>query len=220
MKVGKNAQQYAKGRAAMPEVMAINKDRQGAQKFMGPKPINAAAQRYAKGGKVKHDDAAQDKALISKMINSSMPRSKMAKYADGGKVNSPEMQDKLREAEKESRRIMRNAQLKKDYRDAGKEDLWNEIQADFKNRSLLNDTDKVKEKGYSKGGPVLSGDAKFQRPSKAKPALEKVTGKMLKAEAGKDVKPMKLAAGGAAKLRRKSPTPNAPKKGTLVGGLM
>jgi len=137
---------------------------------------------YAKGGKVKglkmgskktqkHADEAQDKILFGKMMKAENKKEKMGfalkkggkvkkKYADGGKVNSPEMQDKLREAEKESRRIMRNAQLKKDYMDAGKEDLWNEIEADSKKRSILNEPAKMKEK-YAEGGSVrLQGDMK------------------------------------------------------------
>ena len=91
MKVGKNAQQYAKGRAAMPEVMAINKDREGRGPIQGPVPKPANTMKFAKGGKV-HSDEAMDRKLISKMIKQAeakphkegKPRGKMQKYAAGG----------------------------------------------------------------------------------------------------------------------------------------
>lgn len=94
MKIGKNAQQYAKGRAAMPEVMAINKDRSGAVPIQGPVPKPANTMKFAKGGKV-HSDAAQDRKLIADMIKKAEAKphkegkkmshgGKMAKYAAGG----------------------------------------------------------------------------------------------------------------------------------------
>jgi hypothetical protein len=95
MKIGKNSQQYAKGRAAMPEVMAINKDRSGAVPIQGPVPKPANAMKFAKGGKV-HADEAMDRKLISAMIKKAEAKphkegkkkmahgGKMAKYAAGG----------------------------------------------------------------------------------------------------------------------------------------
>jgi hypothetical protein len=113
--------------------------------YMATNPPGRLRQKpkdYAKGGQVKglkmgskkvqkHADEAQDKILFGKM----MKKAGVMKKADGGSVKSPEMRDKVQEAQKESQRIMRNAQLKKDYRDAGKESLWNEIEADAKKRS-------------------------------------------------------------------------------------
>jgi hypothetical protein len=83
MKVGKNAQQYAKARKMMPEVMAINRERSGKVPIAGRAPVTANVKKFAKGGKVAHDDERQDRALIKKMITASMP-GKAKKMAAGG----------------------------------------------------------------------------------------------------------------------------------------
>lgn len=90
------AARQAKSRAMMPEVMAVNgqSDRSTAPNFRGKPPQPANVARYAKGGKVKHDDAKQDKSLIAKMINAAMPRNKVGrakpvKKAMGGPIIAP-----------------------------------------------------------------------------------------------------------------------------------
>ena len=86
----------ARTRAAMPEVMALNGPAGSSRpaNFRGKPPAPGNVARYAKGGKVKHDDAAQDKSLINKMIADAMPPSKAArakkplKKAAGGPISA------------------------------------------------------------------------------------------------------------------------------------
>ena len=54
-----------------------------AQRMGGITPQTANAQKYAKGGKVKHADAAQDKKLIAQMLEKATGK-KPVKRAMGG----------------------------------------------------------------------------------------------------------------------------------------
>jgi arsenate reductase-like glutaredoxin family protein len=164
-----------KAQKMMPSIMALNKNpTMGMKNNRQPMPGVSNLTAYAKGGKVMAKggaaDMKQDKAMLARHNRLMHPGQKsklksggmVKKYADGGSVdpsNKPEMRERLKQAEIDSKKIMRDAQdgYKKGGKVKSKSDKKKVMGTVGEAKALMNAMKKVRRPATLMPGARMAG---------------------------------------------------------------